>query len=59
MMTTVKSDLELVLDILTSMKESYDNPGTYESREYYERMDAKASAIEDAIDSIKYQFGVK
>jgi hypothetical protein len=35
------------------------DPGSYQSREYYERMEAKESAYEDAAARIRYHFGVK
>jgi hypothetical protein len=57
-MTKVKSDLETVLEILEDMKASYADVGGYESRDYYERMAAKEDAIDDAISSIKYRFGL-
>jgi hypothetical protein len=44
---------------LLSLKEGYDDPGTYESTEYYQRMEAKSLAMEEAIDEIKYRFEVK
>lgn len=47
------------LALLNGEKEYYSNPGKYESLEYYERMKAKAEALEDAGSLIKSHFGVK
>lgn len=61
------SDLEkfaelIIKECVTLMeneKAMYSDPGTYESREYYERMAAKEDAFGDAASAIKYHFGVK
>ena len=45
--------------LMNEEKERYDNPGTYESDEYYIRMKAKAEAFENATSIIKYHFGVE
>lgn len=37
----------------------YADTGTYESREYYERCQAKEEAFDEASDSIKYHFGIQ
>jgi hypothetical protein len=41
---------------LEFQRESYANPGTYESHDYYERMEAKESAMAEAIDIIEYRY---
>jgi hypothetical protein len=48
-----------VLEYLEFERSMYANPGTYQSREYYERMDAKENALSDAIGDIKSKYGVK
>lgn len=47
------------LSSLESARAMYANPGTYEPCEYYERMDAKADALSDAIADLKSQFGIE
>jgi hypothetical protein len=47
------------VNLLEQQKEYYSKPGTYETREYYERMDAKEDAFDDAASMIRYHFGVK
>lgn len=47
------------ITIMEEQKEYYSNPGAYESREYYERCEAKADAYDDAASSIRYRFGIK
>lgn len=47
------------ITIIEEQKEYYSNPGSYESREYYERCAAKADAYDDAAGSIRYRFGIK
>jgi hypothetical protein len=48
-----------VIGDLEKMREEYDNPGMYEPVEYYVRQRAKSVAIDDALDIIQYNFGVK
>jgi hypothetical protein len=48
-----------VMDDLEKMRENYANPGMYEPIEYYDRQAAKEVAMEDALDTIRYNFGVK
>jgi hypothetical protein len=47
------------LSILSDAQDRYANPGKYEPVEYYVEMRAKEYAMEDAISSIKYRFGVE
>ena len=47
------------LDLMLEEQKMYANVGTYESREYYERMAAKEDAFGDAASTIKYHFGVE
>lgn len=47
------------IDKLEECRKEYASPGTYESTEYYERMAAKEYAMEEAINRIKYDFGVE
>jgi hypothetical protein len=47
------------INLMEQQKEYYSKPGTYETREYYERMDAKEDAFDDAASMIRYHFGVK
>lgn len=47
------------LSILSDAQDGYANPGKYEPVEYYREMRAKKYAMEDAISSIKYRFGVE
>jgi hypothetical protein len=51
--------VEDCVKLMNVEKEYYSKPGTYESREYYERMAAKEDAFEDAASIIKNHFGVK
>jgi hypothetical protein len=44
---------------LEKLRAEYANPDMYESVEYYDRQAAKESALEDALDTIRYNFGVK
>ena len=45
--------------LMESEKDYYSKPGSYESREYYERMSAKEDAFDDAARMIKSHFGVE
>jgi len=45
--------------LMESEKDYYSKPGSYESREYYERMAAKEDAFDDAAHMIKSHFGVE
>ena len=48
-----------VMADLEKMREEYANPyGMYQPVEYYDRQAAKESAMEDALDTIRYNFGV-
>ena len=47
------------VSLMNIEKEYYSNPGTYESREYYERMSAKKDAFDEAASMIKSHFGVE
>ena len=47
------------VSLMNTEKEYYSNPGTYESREYYERMSAKKDAFDEAASMIKSHFGVE
>ena len=47
------------VSLMNAEKEYYSNPGTYESREYYERMSAKKDAFDEAASMIKSHFGVE
>lgn len=47
------------VSLMNEEKERYDNPGTYESDEYYIRMKAKAEAFDNASSIIKNHFGVE
>ena len=47
------------VSLMDNEKEYYANPGSYESREYYERMQAKEDAFDDAAHIIKSHFGLK
>ena len=48
-----------VMADLEKLRAEYANPGMYESVEYYDSMRAKESAMEDALDTIRYNFGVE
>jgi hypothetical protein len=48
-----------VMADLEKLRAEYANPDMYESVEYYDSMRAKESALEDAIDTIRYNFGVE
>jgi hypothetical protein len=47
-----------VMADLEKLRAEYANPGMYESVEYYDSMRAKESALEEALDTIQYNFGV-
>jgi hypothetical protein len=47
-----------VMADLEKQRAEYANPGMYESVEYYDSMRAKESALEEALDTIRYNFGV-
>ena len=47
------------VSLMDTEKNFYDNPGTYESDEYYIHMKAKAEAFESASRIIEYYFGVE
>lgn len=51
--------VEDCLAALEGQRECYANPGNYGTNSYYDRMDAKECAIHDAMDLIRYRFGVK
>ena len=51
--------VESVMADLEKLRAEYANPGMYESVEYYDSMRAKESAMEDALDTIRYNFGVE
>lgn len=53
-MSTTKSDVERILEMLEDRRKEYASPGTYESERYYTRMEAKEEAFEEAISSIKW-----
>jgi hypothetical protein len=62
--TALKNLTELIVkDImadLEKMREEYANPyGMYQPVEYYDRQAAKESAMEDALDTIRYKFEVQ
>jgi hypothetical protein len=48
-----------VMADLEKLRAEYANPDMYESVEYYDRQAAKESALEDALDTIRYNFGVE
>jgi len=48
-----------VMADLEKLRAEYANPDMYESVEYYDSMRAKESALEDALDTIQYNFGVE
>jgi hypothetical protein len=50
--------IKSVMADLEKLRAEYDNPGMYESVEYYDSMRAKESALEEALDTIQYNFGV-
>lgn len=45
--------------LLEEHRARYADPGTYESEQYYIRMDAKEDAMEDVISDLRYRFGLK
>jgi hypothetical protein len=47
-----------VMADLEKLRAEYANPDMYESVEYYDRQAAKESALEEALDTIRYNFGV-
>jgi hypothetical protein len=47
------------ISLMEKERANYANTSPYQDREYYERMDAKENAFDDAKDIIKYHFGVK
>jgi hypothetical protein len=54
-----ESLLMSVIADLEKLREEYANPGTYESDEYYVRQAAKEVAMDDAMSTIRYNFGIK
>lgn len=55
-----QSVLHAVLNELAIMQERYENPDPYVPDEaYYDRMDGKVSAMEDARDHIRWKFDLK
>jgi hypothetical protein len=54
-----ESLVQSVITDLEKLREEYANPGMYEPVEYYDRQAAKEVAMEDALDIIRYNFGVK
>lgn len=48
--------VQSIIDLLEKDRENYDNPGMYRPSDYYDSMEAKETAISDAIDSIKYTY---
>lgn len=55
----IESAVKECVSLLESERDMCAATGTYESREYYERMAAKEDAFNDAVSTIKYHFGVK
>lgn len=54
-----ESVIRSVLNELVIMKERYENPDPYVPDEsYYDRMDGKVSAMEDANDHIRWKFNI-
>jgi len=51
--------IKSVMADLEKQRAEYANPDMYESVEYYDSMRAKESALEDALDTIQYNFGVE
>ena len=51
--------VEECINMMEEQKDYYSKPGSYESREYYERCEAKADAYDDAASMIRYRLGVK
>ena len=47
------------MSLMKEQKDYYDNPGTYETDEYYIRMKAQADAFNNAVSIIKNHFGVE
>jgi hypothetical protein len=54
-----ESLVKSVITDLEKLHEGYANPGTYESDEYYVRQAAKEVAMDDAMSTIRHNFGVK
>lgn len=50
--------LKECIGLMDRQNRYYADTGTYESREYYERCQAKEEAFDEASDSIKYHFGI-
>lgn len=51
--------MDKAIEILRAMLKELesDAKATYESREYYDRIDAKISAVEEAIERLEYKKG--
>ena len=45
--------------LMANEKAYYDNPGSYETGDYYKRCAAKADAFDSAVSIIKNHFGVE
>lgn len=47
------------MSLMQTEKKYYEDPSTYETKEYYIRMQAKSEAFEEADDIIRSHFGVE